>query len=112
MANYATPSVLGSQTASEANYGQQKMTAPTPRTISSAVGRIDALNERLHKVREQLALISDQIGGPRDVNKATSGDNGAEASNAVSRLNGSADAAHECLSDIESLLGSIGRALG
>jgi hypothetical protein len=82
-----------------------------PRTIASAIGRVDGLNERLAGVRIQLTNISEQIGGPREVCISAT-DTPPSESNTVCRLNDSAERAHECMSDIESLLGCIGRALG
>jgi len=106
---------------SQANYAAQNMgnaqgglsnAVPAPRTIASAIGRVDGLNERLASVRIQLTKISEQIGGPREAIGITATDSPPSESNAVCRLNDSAERAHECMSDIESLLGCIGRALG
>lgn len=91
---------------------QAGSTAPVPRTIASAIGRMDSLNDRLSKVRAQLEAISDQIGGPRPAVEKSIGDASPEAVNAVGKLNDSADFAHNYLTEIEGLLGSIGRALG
>lgn len=82
------------------------------RTIASAIGRVDGLNDRLAKVREHLANISDQIGGPRLVGEASKGTERPPAAGAVGKLNDATEAAHVYVGDIESLLGSIGRALG
>jgi hypothetical protein len=109
--NYAQGGLIG---ATSAYQGHQNTvnSIPVPRTIASAIGRVENLNERLFGVRNQLTQISDQIGGPRELSNKLSADASPQSPNAVSRLNDSADAAHDCLSDIESLLGSIGRALG
>ncbi|MDB5607806.1 MAG: hypothetical protein JWP25_4706 [Bradyrhizobium sp.] len=107
MMNYAAAnnaiSYQGAQTASA-------MVAP-PRTIASAIGRVEGLNERLSQVREHLSSISDQIGGPRPA-ESGNGKANLPGSGAVGRLNDSVEGAHDCLSDIEDLLGSISRALG
>lgn len=111
--NYASAGI-GMQAASNVYQGQQQagLNAPAPRTISSAIGRVEGLNERLSRVREHLTSISDQIGGPRAATDAGTKPQSLPSSNAVSRLNDSADYAHDHLTEIESLLGSIGRALG
>jgi len=88
-------------------------TAPVPRTLNSAAGRLDALNERLSKAVEGLAMVASQIGAMTPVN----GLNQAKvretaASGAVHRLNDSADEAHAKLSELENYIQSIGRALG
>lgn len=93
--------------------GLQTTAPQAPRTISSAISRVDGLNDRLSKIREELSNISDQIGGPRPVSDGTGKPSQAPPSiSAVSRLNDSADYAHDYLTEIEGLLGSIGRALG
>lgn len=83
-----------------------------PRTIASAIGRIDGLNDRLGKVREHLTGISDQIGGPRPTPDPAKEVGRPPFAGAVGKLNDSTEYAHAYLSDIENLLGSIGRALG
>lgn len=93
--------------------GQAANAAPTPRTLSSASSRIDALNERLAKAAESLSMVSSQIGGLTPVPGAGNAKNSVTAaSGAVHRLNDSADAAHSQISDIENLIAGIGRALG
>lgn len=82
-----------------------------PRTITSAIGKIENLNERLTEARKHLANLSDQIGGPRPTSAGESGGNPA-AEGVVGRLNDATEYAHQQMADIESLLGSIGRALG
>lgn len=94
------------------NTGYQSGPATTPpRTIASAIGRVDGLNERLGKAREHLNSISDAIGGPRP-SENMSGNAKLPSAGAVGRLNDSVECAHECMADIEGLLGSISRALG
>lgn len=102
----------GAQTGSA--LGQITATQPVeaPRTISSAIGRIDGLNDRLAKVREHLAGISDQIGGPRPTPDPAKEVGRPPSAGAVGKLNDSTELAHNYLGDIEKLLGSIGRALG
>lgn len=100
---YAQASTLGS-------IEGQKVNA-APRTIASTIGRIEGLNARLGKVREHLASLSDQIGGPRPTEAGENGGSPA-AVGAVGRLNDASEYAHTQMSDIENLLGSIGRALG
>jgi len=89
----------------------QKVSA-APRSIASAIGRIDGLNARLAKAREHLATLSDQIGGPRPTDGEAGGDPKVQPIGAVARLNDATEHAHSQMSDIENLLGSIGRALG
>lgn len=93
------------------NYNTETSTAEAPRTIASAMARIDSLNERLSSAREQLSALSDQIGGPRGVSASTGRDNPPSVG-AVGRLNEATETAHSQMSDIEGLLASIGRALG
>jgi hypothetical protein len=82
---------------------------PTP-TVASALGRIEALNERLDQVTRQLAAISDVVGGPRP---ASDSETSPPAQNGiVYRLNDGANAAHRQLNEIEELTGAIARALG
>jgi hypothetical protein len=94
------------------NYSSQGGPAvnAAPRTIASAIGRVEGLNERLVEVRQQLSKISDVIGGPRpesDPNKSAG-----IGSGIVYRLNDAADESHMAVTDIESLLASIQRSLG
>jgi hypothetical protein len=86
--------------------------AATPKapTVAGALGRIESLNERLAQVSTQLAAISDAIGGPRPTAVDDKGQ--IAPSGIVYRLNDGADAAHLQLSEIEELIGAIGRALG
>lgn len=83
-----------------------------PRSIASAIGRIDGLNARLAKAREHLATLSDRIGGPRPTDGEAGGDPKVPPIGAVARLNDATEHAHSQMSDIENLLGSIGRAFG
>lgn len=86
--------------------------SPVPRTISSAAGRIDALNERLSKAVEALAMVSSQIGAMTPVSGLSANAKNAAPGGAVHRLNDSADEAHAKLAEIENYIESIGRALG
>lgn len=88
-----------------------QMKAPAPRTISSAIGRMDNLNGRLSEVCKQLSGISDSIGGPRPLN-AEAGKDHVPSGDVVGRLNDSADCAHDYMGEIENLLGAIARSLG
>lgn len=83
-----------------------------PRTVASAIGRIDGLNERLQGIRSQLANVSDMIGGPRNIAGNQKASAAPSPSGAVHRLNDSADHGHSVVSDIEDLLSSIQRSLG
>lgn len=83
-----------------------------PRTISSAGSRLDGLNERLNSARNTLDAIANQIGGPRPAQAGQIKGDTPPMPDAVSRLNGSADAAHQIMNDIEETLQAIGRALG
>lgn len=82
-----------------------------PRTIASALGRVDGVNERLSKVRAHLNEIADAIGGPRPADEPANNVK-LPSAGAVGRLNDSVEGAHDFLSEIEGLLGSISRALG
>src|SRR3954462_1839756 len=93
--------------------GQIKgIATPVPRTISSALSRMDTVGERLVKVREHLNALSDQIGGPRPTEANGLKGQAPQPSGAVHRLNDAADRANDIVGDIEDLLGSISRALG
>jgi hypothetical protein len=83
-----------------------------PHSISSALGRLDGLNERLDSLRMLANGLADQIGGPRPANNLNKAVSGQEAVGAVSRLNNAAETAHSSVADIEETLKSIGRALG
>jgi hypothetical protein len=87
--------------------------SPVPRSIASALARMDVVGERLVKVRDHLNALADQIGGPRptDSSNGIKGQAGLPTG-AVHRLNDSADRSNEILGDIEDLLGSISRSLG
>lgn len=82
-----------------------------PRTVATAVGRLDALNQRLNELRALSYHLSDQIGGPRPASGQIKGE-APSPMGAVGRLNDATDAAHETLSDIEETLKAIARALG
>jgi hypothetical protein len=109
--NYSSQANYAAQTLGNIQ-GMKNSAVPVPRTIASAIGRVDGLNERLASARIQLTKISEQIGGLRECSEGSTKDSPPSESNAVCRLNDSAERAHECMSDIESLLGCIGRALG
>ncbi len=85
----------------------------TPRTVASACGRLEQLNERLAGLRNMTYALADQIGGPRPVGNGIKGvAESAQAYGAVGRLNDSADAAHSTLDEIEETLKAISRSLG
>lgn len=87
--------------------------APTPRTLNSAAGRLEALNERLSKAVEGLAMIASQIGAMTPVNGLSQGKNAqTTACGAVHRLNDAADDAHSKAGEIETYIASLQRALG
>lgn len=90
----------------------QATPTPVPRSISSALSRMDVAGERLVKVREHLNALADQIGGPRPTEESHLNKQAGLPSGAVHRLNDSADRANDIIGEIESLLGSISRALG
>lgn len=101
-------------TSAQGNYGAQagvNAVPVTPRTITSAIGRVESLNERLSGIREQLTSLADQIGGPRGVSGSAQKEP-PPSSGAVGRLNDAVDCSHACASDIDDLLSSIGRSLG
>lgn len=90
--------------------GVTAVAVPKQPTVASALGRIEGLNARLAQVATQLAAISDAVGGPRPVNGV--GGDAPAPSGMVYRLNDSAEASHRQISEIEDLIGAIGRALG
>jgi len=93
------------------NQGRNALNTPVAPTLSSAISKIDGINNRLGEAIKQLQSIHDQIGGPRGV-----GDDSAkgapEQSGVVHRLNGSADRAHTQLGELEGLISLIARSLG
>jgi hypothetical protein len=110
--NGAQNAIYGNQLVSQTGGGTQNLqAAPTPRTITSAASRIDALNERLGKVVEGLSMVSSQLGALTPVAAGEKNTQPA-ASGAVHRLNDSADTAHARVCEIENLIGGITRALG
>jgi len=87
--------------------------AEAPRTIASAVGKVDALTDRLFKTRAQLEGLSETIGGPRPVAGGISISNvKAQQSGILFRLNDGVESAHSVIDDIEGLLAGISRSLG
>jgi hypothetical protein len=103
----------GQQTAGQQFTGAE--VAAQPRTIASAVGKLDQVNERLAAIHSQLEHFADQIGGPRPTPGGQIVGNSTAVpppQSAVHRLNDAAESAHMRISDIEQLLNSIGRALG
>lgn len=96
----------------ESGLNQANEPIVAPRTVASAIGRIDGLNERLQGIRSQLANVSDMIGGPRNIAGNQKASAAPSPSGAVHRLNDSADNGHSVVSDIEDLLSSIQRSLG
>jgi hypothetical protein len=92
--------------------GAQAGNAPVPRTLNSAAGRLDALNERLSKAVEGLAMVSSQIGAMTPVNGQNNAKSQTSACGAVPRLNDAADEAHAKLGEIENYINSLQRALG
>jgi len=86
-------------------------TASPPRTISSAVGSIRGLSDRLDNIIASLNGLADQIGGPRPC-----GPSGAEKSLASSGILGdlhdAADNASSKVSTIDELVATISRQLG
>jgi hypothetical protein len=100
---------LKAQAAYQQQAGINAVVAP-PRTIASAISRMEGLNERLAKVNSHLSGIANELGALRQA-----GSNGIEKApcvGAIGRLNDSADAAHSQLADIEDLLSAISTALG
>lgn len=92
--------------------GQIKPVEP-PRTLASAVSRMEGLNGRLEAAEKTLSGIAAEIGAHYGIGDAKSV--GAEPSvqaGVVHRLNGAADYGHSRLTEIESLIASIQRALG
>lgn len=93
---------------------QQGVQTIAPRTINSAIGRVDGLSDRLKSLLDQVSNIHDAIGGPRNI----SGENGTNkpspvgGGGAVWRLNESAEDAHRVVNEIEEQLNRIQSALG
>lgn len=87
-------------------------TPEVPRTVASAIGKLNSLNERLSATLSQIATISDMIGGPRPAGNVEKGRDAPPSSGAVGHLNDALDLAHRQCSEAEEMLGSIGRALG
>lgn len=106
--DYAQAGSYGAQTA--ASNGLRPV--EVPRTITSAISKVDGLNDRLAKVREQLTGLSDQIGGPRLTGDGSKNAERPPSAGVVGKLNDATESAHNYVGDIENLLGSIGRALG
>lgn len=100
----------GTTETANANYSSG-LQPETPRTIASAASRIDGLSDRLVKMRAQLEVLSEVIGGPRPAN-GIGGAKDRPPSGVVQRLNDGAENAHGILDDIEGLLSGISRALG
>lgn len=109
--------MLGMQQGQQSNLYQQQAAAtnsinqPPPRTVASAISRMESLNERLTTASNGLGGIADMLGALRGVPGKDAVGKPA-ASGAISRLNDSADTAHSQLSDIEVLLAAISSALG
>lgn len=80
-------------------------------TIATAVGRLEALNDRMPNISRALDQISDQIGGPRPV-AGVSGSTDPAPGGAVHRLHEGLSSAHTRAGDIEDTLKAISRALG
>jgi len=100
----------------KSNYAQQAgLTVPgeiaAPRTIATALSSMDALNDRLSNIRSVINQLCMTIGGPYPAS-SDAGQKAQQSSGAVGRLNDSAGAAHETLSEIERLLSSIAHSLG
>jgi hypothetical protein len=83
-----------------------------PRTISSAIARIDGLYDRLVCLRSELSKVSEIIGGPRPLGTGAKSTSPAVPTGAVAKLNESADRCHEITLDIESAVSCIQRSLG
>jgi hypothetical protein len=92
--------------------GANAQTIPAPpKTLASALGRVDGLASRLAEVRNRLGHLADIIGGPRGINGQAS-EKEPPPRSAITHLNDSADAAHAVVSDIEDLIAHITNALG
>ncbi|HEX5509847.1 MAG TPA: hypothetical protein VFX37_15205 [Pseudolabrys sp.] len=97
--------------AAQSNAIGNQMTAGPPRTIASAISRLEQVNDRLGAFGERLAIIADQLGVLRAVGDDPKGAKPL-ASGAIERLNHGTEMAHEHLNAIDSLLGAIINALG
>lgn len=83
-----------------------------PRTLASAAGRLDNLNDRLSKVTESLSQVASQIGSLTPVGVGGDPKTRPIDPGAVIRLNDAADDAHNKIAYIENLIAGIQRALG
>jgi len=83
-----------------------------PRTLASAAGRLDNLNDRLSKVTESLSQVASQIGSLIPVGIGGDPKSRPIDPGAVIRLNDAAEDAHNKIAYIESLIAGIQRALG
>lgn len=89
-----------------------QQSAEAPKTLASAVSRMDNLNGRLAKVIEALGGIAAQIGSAYPAKAPESGNAQAGSSGTIYRLNDLASDAHTEVSDIENLIAGIQRSLG
>lgn len=114
MMDYAQASANAyQQNGAQALGGLNTVKQEPPRTLGSAASRMEALNERLSKASEALAMACNQIGAMTGLNGQIAGGNpNAPATGAVHRLNDLADDANAKVSTIEAYIASIQRALG
>lgn len=81
-----------------------------PRTIASALSRMEVLNGRLETTREHLARIASALGA---IYPITADDTGKPITNgAVGRLNDAADVGHSLMNQLESVLSALEQVLG
>jgi hypothetical protein len=109
-------SALGHEVNGHVSQGSQypgENAAAAPRTVSSAIARMENLTERLQSVTISLNKLAEMIGGPRPMPADVKAQQVQPvAPSAVQRLNDLADGAHIQVSDIDDALSAIGRALG
>lgn len=84
--------------------------ASPPKTLASALSRVEGLNERLMQNIQALDSIANALGALRCGVKSSKVN--PDSVGAVGRLNDVADAAHAHLADIDDLISGISRALG
>lgn len=86
--------------------------APIPRTVNSAIARMEGLASRLTAAIAVISDVAESIGGPRPMGGDTAKPAQPPATSAVGRLNELADIAHDQVAQIEDALAAIQRSLG
>lgn len=79
-------------------------------TLVGALSSLDELNKRLEDTRAETYKIAEAIGGPYPVSEPKC--QAVSSPSAMSRLNRAVGSAHQTVSELESALAAIRRALG